>query len=188
MDKDNIQLIINACKENRRAAQKKLYQLYFSYGMSVALRYASNREEAEEILNESFYKVFKRIAQYDKKYEFKKWFRQILINTSIDYFRKYNKIKQLVSLELEDRYTQDAHHSGIHNLLYEDLLKLIQQLPPSYRLVFNMYALEGYKHHEIADKLNISIGSSKSNYSKARKLLRKIIDEGHVKKNKTHVR
>lgn len=133
--------------------------------------------EAEEILNDAFFKAFSRLDQYDEHYDFKQWFRVILINTSIDYFRKYKKLAiypsgELISAEVEQ-------NTGWENLLYEDILKHIQSLPPSYRLVFNLFAIEGYKHHEIAEKLSISVGSSKSNYAKARKLL-----QSYLKKSK----
>lgn len=179
-DNQNIQLILNACRAGNRAGQKKLYQLFFSYGMSVALRYSGNRVEAEEILNTSFFKVFKKIDQYDSDYEFKKWFRQILINTSIDYHRKFKKF-ETYSLPESDLIKAEVTN-GLENLLYEDLLKIIQKLPPSYRLVFNLHAIDGFKHHEIADQLNINVGTSKSNFFKARKLLQAYIKrDGRVK-------
>ncbi len=169
----NIQLLIKACKQGNRSGQKKLYQLFFGYGMSVALRYSGNRPDAEEIMNESFYKVFSKIESFDEDKEFKKWFRRILINTAIDYQRKYKKLKIYA--------TDDPIESGISindgydNLAYEDLLKKIQLLPPGYRTVFNMYAIDGLKHHEIAEQLGVSVGTSKSNYSKAKKLLQSYI-------------
>lgn len=166
----HIQNLLSACLKNDRAAQKELYRTYFSYGMSVALRYASNRKEAEEIFNDAFYKVFKRIEQYNRDYPFKAWFRQILINTSIDYQRKYKKLKPFAALE-DQNINESADNFGYDNLVYEDLLEHIQKLPPTYRLVFNMYAIDGLKHHEIASELGISEGTSKSNYSRARKLL-----------------
>jgi RNA polymerase sigma-70 factor, ECF subfamily len=173
----NISLVILACREGNRAAQKRLYQLYFSYGMSVALRYANARAEAEEILNESFFKVFSKIDQYDENNEFKKWFRSILVNTSIDYHRKYNKLKTISSEKLET--SEVDHNIALENLLYDDLLKVIQLLSPGYRVVFNLYAIDGYKHQEIAEQLNISVGTSRSNYAKARKLL-----QGYLEKMK----
>jgi len=182
---DKIHLLIQACVENRRAGQKKLYQLYLSYGMSVALRYTSNRIEAEEVLNESFFKVFKKINQYDTKYDFKKWFRKIIINTSIDYYRKFKKID--TQELLLDFHEEKEQNDGWDNLLYQDILKHIQKLPPSYRLAFNMYVIEGYKHHEIAEKLNISVGTSKSNYAKARYMLQKHLKTNNAVKSRKHV-
>ncbi|MCP3929143.1 MAG: RNA polymerase sigma factor [Bacteroidetes bacterium] len=137
--------------------------------MSIALRYSGTKGEAEEILNDAFYKVFSRIDQYDSNFDFKIWFRTIIINTSIDHFRKYKKFK--VDTYDEKMNLEVDKNEGWKKLVYEDILKCIQLLPPSYRLAFNMYAIEGFKHHEIATKLNISVGTSKSNYAKARKML-----------------
>lgn len=165
----NIQLIIQGCRRGNRNAQRKLYQLFFSYAMSVSVLYSTNKEDAEEIMNTSFLKVFKKIDQFDEAYSFKPWFRSILIHTSIDYFRKYKKLKAHSSENLEtELFTQNT---GLDNLLYLDIIEHIQLLPPQYRLVFNLYAIERFKHHEIAEKLNISIGTSKSNYAKARRKL-----------------
>ncbi|MEL6924758.1 MAG: RNA polymerase sigma factor, partial [Bacteroidota bacterium] len=168
---------IKACREGNRAGQRKLYELYFSYAMSIALRYTSNRTEAEEVLNDGFYKVFAKIDQYDPNYEFKKWLRSILVNSSIDYFRKYKKYKTEIPGELPS--VGSEKNVAWENLLYEDILKHIKLLPPSYRVVFNLYAIDGYKHHEIAEQLNISIGTSKSNYSRARHLLQNYLSKSY---------
>lgn len=137
--------------------------------MSVAIRYASNQVEAEEVFNDAFFKVFSKINQFDEKRAFKSWFRQIIIYTAIDYNRKYKKMKPY---QIEEEIVADTDNNvGWDNLLYNDILKHIQKLPPSYRIVFNMRAIEGYKHREIAAQLGISEGSSKSSYSKARRLL-----------------
>lgn len=168
-EKSNIRMLIKACKEGNRTGQKKLYQLFFSYGMSVAIRYAGDQAEAEDVFNEAFFKVFKKIDQFDESKNFKAWFRRIVIHTSIDYNRKYKKLKPYA---LEEGLVGDTDKNfGWDNLLYEDILKHIQKLPPSYRIVFNMRAIEGFKHREIAEQLGISEGSSKSSYSKARSLL-----------------
>ncbi len=165
----NITLIIQACRTGNRAAQKRLYQLFFSYAMSVALRYSSAKTEAEDIINESFFKVFSKLDQYDENYDFKSWFRTILVNTSIDYHRKYKKLK---TYSTEEVINEDVDsNQGFDNLLYEDILKGIQLLSPTYRLVFNLYAIDGFKHQEIAEQLNISVGTSRSNYARARKFL-----------------
>ena len=170
-EKHNIEFILTSCRAGNRAGQKKLYELYYSYGMSVCLRYTNSMEEAQEVLNDGFYKVFKKIDQYDSSYPFKKWFRVILIHAAIDHHRKYKKLKQ----QLDTPDIELAYNEGLDNLAYEDVLQHVQKLPPAYRMVFNLYAIEGYMHHEIAEKLNISVGTSKSNYSKARKKLQTFI-------------
>lgn len=139
--------------------------------MSVALRYAGEKSEAEDIFNEAFFKVFSKLNQYDERYDFKKWFRRILINTAIDYQRKYKKM-QLASLDVKYQgQVEGARNEGLTSLLYEDILAEIQALTPGYRVVFNLYAIDGYKHQEIAEQLNISVGSSRSNYARARSIL-----------------
>lgn len=178
----NIALIIQACRSGNRAAQKRLYQFYFSYGMSVALRYASAETEAEDIFNEAFFKVFSKLDQYDERYEFRKWFRRILINTAIDYQRRYKKMR-LASLETDyhDKISNTGN-AGWENLLYEDILAEIQLLTPGYRVVFNLYAIDGYKHQEIAEQLNISVGSSRSNYARARTILQERLQKKYATK------
>lgn len=186
MEQNNhkVQFLIAACRAGKRAGQRKLYELFFSYGMSIALRYSSNRSEAEEILNESFHKVFLHIDRYQETYGFKKWFSTILIHTSIDYYRKYKKLDVFATDIIVD--PSYDHNQGWDKLLYEDILKYIQMLPPSYRIVFNLFAIDGYKHTEIAQQLNISVGSSKSNYAKARKRLQQYLLENQDLKRYGH--
>jgi len=169
----NLKLLIQACRDNNEAGRKKIYDLYYNYGMSVSIRYSGAFEEAEEILNDSFLKAFLKIDQYDYNLEFKFWLRKIIINTAIDHKRK----KKGINLELQEDIllSQHNYNDGFEKLLYEDLLKAIHELTPGYRLVFNLYAIDGYKHHEIAERLNISVGSSKSNYAKARMKLQTIL-------------
>ncbi len=179
--KENIKLIIYACLEGKVAGQKKLYQLYFSYAISIALRYADDLSEAEDIVNEAFLKVFRNLNQYDTSLEFRPWFKVILIHAAIDYIKKHKKIKFSV---LDYQFnTKGEDVSGLQQLFAEDIMKEIQLLPPKYRLVFNLYAVEGYNHVEIAQKLGISVGGSKSNYSRARKILRKKLEQLNTQKS-----
>ena len=172
---ENISLIIEGCKVGKQSDQKRLFELYYAYGMSIALRYARNKRDAEEIMNDAFMKVFLKIETYDSKYEFKKWFRRILINVAIDYLRKY----KLYQSEYDDSHilVQSTTNVGLEDMLYEDLLQTIQQLPDGYRNVFNLYAIDGYKHREIAEILKITIGTSKSNYARGKVILQKMILE-----------
>ena len=176
----DISIIISTCKNKNRAGQKKLYELFFNYGMGIALRYAKDRSEAQAILNDSFFKVFDKIHQYDQSCEFKPWFRKILVNTALDYQRQSKRWDRKLGIiqRAEQNYNQGWEH-----LNYEDVLKHIQLLPPAYRLVFNLFAIEGLKHQEIADKLDISVGSSKSNYAKARKKLQTSLAKAGLGKN-----
>ncbi len=177
----NFSLLIRACINGNKAGQRKLYELFYSYGMSICLRYAANKSEAQEILNDGFYKVFTKIDQYDDYKPFKQWFRVILIHASIDYHRKYHKLKPFVELSPNDS-DNTVGNEGLDSLLYDDVMEHIQQLPPQYRLVFNLYAIDELSHREIAERLDISIGTSKSNYSKARRKLQEMLmANGNVK-------
>ncbi len=179
----NFSLLIKACLNGNKAGQRKLYQLFYSYGMSICLRYAANKSEAQEILNDGFFKVFTKIGQYDQQKPFKHWFRVILIHASIDYHRKYHKLEPFVELGPTDS-PDPVLNQGWDHLLFDDVMDCIQQLSPQYRLVFNLFAIDELTHKEIAERLDISIGTSKSNFSKARKKLQKILRENyHLKLN-----
>lgn len=142
--------------------------------MSICLRYAKSKMEAQEILNDSFLKVFIKIEKYNVEKSFKGWLRRILINTALDNYRKYSKHYYLQNINsIPD--VQDNNVDVQAELAYEDLLAIIQQLSPAYRTIFNLYVIDGFKHEEIAEKLNISVGTSKSNLSKARENIRILI-------------
>ncbi len=170
MQNQELKNLIKDCLSNKRKAQKKLFDLLFAYGMSVALRYSKNIQEAEDIINDSYVNLFKNLNRYDGQYPIKAWFRRIIINAAIDYSRKYNKLQNNWKEEIK---TTKNINEGLTNLLYEDVLKVVQQLPDRYRKVFNLYAIDGYKHHEIAEMLGIHIGTSKSNYARAKALMQK---------------
>ena len=141
--------------------------------MGVCLRYSRNRDEAIEILNEGFLKVFLKLGKYTPGLSFKGWLRKVMINSAIDYFRRNER--HYHSLDIS--HAQYASSSGdILDAIYEkEIIAAIQRLPASYRIVFNLHVIEGYKHEEIAHQLNISIGTSKSNLAMARNKLRKIL-------------
>ncbi len=132
-----------------------------------------------EVVNDGFIKVFMNMRHYDKERSFKGWFRRILINTAIDNFRS-NK-NHYHHLDAEDQTISNFNDNIIDTMSANEILNLVQCLPPAYKLVFNLYALEGYKHSEIAEKLNISIGTSKSNLAKARNKLKTAIQTLNAK-------
>lgn len=171
--------IIKGCRKRRRKSQKKLYKMFYAYGMSITLRYADSREQAAEILNDAFMKVFTNIGKYDLNRPFKPWLRRIIVNTAINHYHKHNKDRQLVDLELaEDEVnTKEDVLSGIS---YDEIIEMVQQLSPAYRTVFNLYVIEGFKHKEIAEMLDISVGTSKSNLSKAKKNLQSIVEKNFI--------
>ena len=181
----NLGLIIAGCQKGNRASQERLYKYYHSYGMSISLRYAKNRLEAREILNESFLKVFTKLDQYDKTQPFQFWLRRIIINTAIDYYRKSQRDPLFMDIDVA---LQIADDNPIEVDINESIntLPILQQLPPAYRLIFNLYVMEGFKHQEIADQLGISINTSKSNLARAKQKLKELIvsRENYQSKNK----
>jgi len=165
--------LIADCKANKRSAQELLYKSFYGYGMSVCLRYTSDREEAKEVLNDGFVKVFTKLNQYSSDSNFKAWFRRILINSSIDFYRQKQR---KVELTLTEQYAEKGIEADYYSQLsYDELIYFVQELSPIYRMVFNLYAIEGYPHEEIAQMLNISVGTSKSNLSRAKGNLREMI-------------
>ncbi|MFT6319214.1 MAG: RNA polymerase sigma-70 factor (ECF subfamily) [Granulosicoccus sp.] len=178
-DSPNIQLLIEGCRRDNRASQLKLYEHFYSYGLSITLRYSKNREEALEILNDSFLKAFVKIDQYDSDFPFKPWLRRILINSSIDYHRKYSRLNENLEVAPTTELAAASYNFALDNLAFEDLIAVLQKLSPAYRLVFTLYVVEGFKHQEIAEKLNIAIGTSKSNLAKARIKLKSILQSSH---------
>ncbi len=128
--------------------------------------YSKSKEEAEEIADDAFLKVFKNLNTYDMDLSFKGWFRRILINSAIDYYRRNKKHNK--SVDLDHAPEIESFDNNIIDILsVNEIMQVVQGLPPAYKIVFNLYVLEGYKHREIAKQLNISEGTSKSNLSKA---------------------
>jgi len=157
-----------------------LYRYYYAYGMSICLRYTKNRDEALEVLNDSFLKVFENISTYDTSKPFKSWFRQITVNTCIDFYRKNKRLSVKDSLLKNDYETYE--YDKIDELEVEDILKLIRSIPDYYALIFNLYEIEGFDHNEIAEKLNITASTSRANLSRAKKMIRELFE----KQNYTH--
>jgi len=170
----NLRLIIEGCLHGNEQSQQRLYAYYYGFGLNIALRYSKNRREAEEIFNDAFLKVFKNLDKYDPQYSFRAWLRRIIANAAIDYFRKYQRNKiNFSSNELPiDLGSNEDPFLNINPT--DDVLPIVQQLSPAYRMVFNLYVMEEYKHHEIASLLNITVGTSKSNLARAKVKLREL--------------
>lgn len=165
-----IENLYEGCRTGNRHAQEKLYHALASKMLGVCLRYARSTFEAEDMLQSGFIKVFRHIDSYRGAGSFEGWIRRIMVNTAIEIYRK--NLRNGLSVEIEEVY-EDTHHTFSMDVLEcEDLLRLIQTLPEGYRLVFNMYALEGFSHREIAETLQISEGASKSQLSRARAWLK----------------
>lgn len=167
------QEIVKGCLKKDKLAQKSLYDRYSGLLLGICIRYATDVPEAEDILQESFVKVFLNIGDYSGQGSFIGWMRKIVINTAITHYHKNLKHKHYV--EIEELYTSEAGSSDNPDTPFtaDELLKVLDQLPPGYRAVFNLYAIEGYKHKEIAEMLKIDVNTSKSQYSRARSLIQK---------------
>ena len=166
-------ILIKGCMKGDRESQKMLYKHYYGYAMSVCVRYAHSMEEAQEIMNDGFLKVFTKINQYDPNRSFKGWLRRIMINTAIDYFRSNKNHYHHHEIELAEG--EQEKEDILRDLSYNEIIALVQRLSPGYRTVFSLYVIEGYTHEEISEKLNINVGTSKSNLSKARANLRSML-------------
>jgi RNA polymerase sigma factor (sigma-70 family) len=174
MGEEELHQLIKGCMKQDRKSQKVLYKAFYGFSMAICLRYAGDRDEAATVVNQGFFKVFTRIDTYDISRPFKAWLGRIMTNVSIDYYRANLKMAYAEDLE-QAEHLQDTSVPADHNLNYADLLTMVQRLPQGYRTVFNLYAIDGYTHEQIADMLNINVGTSKSNLFKARQKLRQMI-------------
>jgi RNA polymerase sigma-70 factor (ECF subfamily) len=173
--------LIEGCRANDRASQKELYLMLKDYAMKICYRYQNNVEQVEEIMNEGFIKLFRNIGQFeearhtDVTASLKGWFKRILVNTCIDHYRKNSSYINGQMLSEDTENIADKQETGLDVLSYKEIIEAIRLLSPAYRTVFNLFVIEGLTHEEIAGQLGISVGSSKSNLSKARENLRKIL-------------
>ena len=182
---NQLKSLIRGCRKGKRDSQKQLYAQFYNYAMSVCLRYSRNREEAQEIVNDGFMKVFTRLDKYNDSLSFQGWLRRIMVNSSIDFYRRNEKHYNHLDIVHASDVSSDA--DSISQLSEQEIMAAVQLLPPAYRMVFNLYAIEGYKHDEIAHKLGISSGTSKSNLAKARMKLKKALEETYTNNyNKKH--
>jgi RNA polymerase sigma factor (sigma-70 family) len=166
--------LLKQCKAGERKAQELLYKQFASKMLGVCLRYATDKMEAEDMLQNGFIKVFQKISDFRGEGSFEGWIRRIMVHSSIEYYRKHHKMMQLVDLDDAAGETS-ANPLATAKLEANDLMRLIQQLSPGYRIVFNLYAIEGYSHKEIAAIAGITEGASKSQLSRARAILREQI-------------
>ena len=168
--------LIVGCLDGSRRHQKALYDRYAPYMMGVCMRYASSEAEAEDLLQDGFVTVFRKLGSFEGRGELGGWMRKIFLNTALMNFRKTKHLLQQMEMEA-GRYAIDAGEDPFDQASAADLMRLMQELPAGARLVFNLYAVEGFEHHEIAEQLGISTGTSKSQYSRARSLLREKIEK-----------
>ena len=176
--------LINQCKKGIRDAQKTLYDNYKSKWFMICLRYVKKREDALDVLQNALVKIYSKLDTFDDtKGNFDAWSSRIVVNESIMFQRKFWRQEEVSELNLDYHLThQDA--SAISNLTVQELTKMIQKLPDGYRLVFNMYTIEGFSHKEIAEELGITIGTSKSQLFKAKNMLRERLESAFYKEDR----
>lgn len=176
--------IIELCRKGDRAAQKELYERFSPKLFAVCLRYSKNRMEAEDYLHEGFMKIFAKIDQFKHQGPLEAWMRRIMVNTILEAFRKNSRMpttnETRIPADLTDEENEDNDLNESADI--NEVLKLIEELPEKYRIVLNLYVLEDFSHEEIARQLGISVGTSKSNLSRARQWLKKRL--GKEKKDK----
>ena len=175
------QELVQDCIAGKRAAQKKLYDLYAGKMMAVCLRYARTSFEAEDVLQEAFVKVFEHIKTFKGECPLEFWIRRIMVNTALKQHRKMMFVSSIGENDKIENIPEEEFI--ISGYAYDDLLSMIQSLAPRYQLIFNLYAIEGYSHKEIATMLEISEGTSKSQYSRARAILKDMLERHEEKYN-----
>lgn len=167
--------LIQGCLTGDRKMQEELYSRFSPKMYAVCLRYATNAEEAQDLLQEGFIKIFKNLEKFRHEGSFEGWMRRVFVNTSIESYRKRVNVNTIT--ERDEIRIEDSSWNALDNLAEKDIVRLVQDLSPGYRTVFNMYVIEGYSHKEIANTLGITEGTSKSQLARAKGILQKRVTE-----------
>jgi RNA polymerase sigma-70 factor, ECF subfamily len=186
-DSKELQELIKLCKNNDRKAQERLFKVSYPLALTVCRRYTRDLEEAQSVVNEGMMKVFKELEHYSTELPFGGWVRRIMINTSIDHYRRLRRYQDRFSeLDEKEEFTTLFEEDTLDKISADEILSLVQELSPAYQMVFSLFAVEGYTHREIAEKLGISEGTSKSNYAKARAKMQKALTTFYTIKQQQH--
>jgi RNA polymerase sigma-70 factor, ECF subfamily len=182
---DELSLLIESCIKGDRKSQQVVYQKFYGKMMSICLRYTKNKDEAKDILQDGFIKVFSSLAKYNFQGSFEGWIRRIVVNTAIDSFRKKSSLQINDNVKFVDQL-QDVVEEEVNEDIdlaphykVADIIEAMQQLSPAYKVVFNLYIFEDYSHRQISEKLGITEGTSKSNLAKAKQNLIKILEKNY---------
>jgi RNA polymerase sigma factor (sigma-70 family) len=180
-----IEIVLEGCRQNSRPAQKELYTAYFGFVMSLTIRYARNYEEAVEMANDGLLKVYRDISRFTPRYDsilssFGGWLKKVVINSSIDYLRKYNKLEHTQELGVSATDLADRGVTGADELQYKEILKCIDLLAWNKKLVFNLYVIDGLTHVEISKKLGIPVNTSKGYLFKAKQELQAMLKKNEI--------
>lgn len=181
---EELEILIKNCQKNKRAAQAEVYKRYSSVLFSVCMRYAKSYEDAQDLFQDGFILIFNKIDQFQFKGSFEGWMRRIMVNLCIERLRSQNHL-----FVINEEITEDGDAAEADEIIedekrysYEELLSFVHQLPDRYGQVFNLYAIDGFSHQQIAEMLGISVGTSKSNLSRAREKLVQILNKNHSEK------
>jgi RNA polymerase sigma factor (sigma-70 family) len=181
LEENEIHILLDECAKEIRTSQKRLYALFFEYAMSICMRYADTGNDALEILNDGFLKVFREIRKFEPLQSnpvgaFKAWMKKIMIFTAIDHYRKNQKYNRNTDDLKETVLEQPAQdETQLEKLSHKEIMECVVKLPPAYRTVFSLFVIDGFSHNEIAERMGISTGTSKSNLAKARAWLQKML-------------
>jgi RNA polymerase sigma-70 factor (ECF subfamily) len=180
--RNNEEELIKGCVRRERSAQKHLYEKFSPKMYAICCRYVKDSMEAEDVLITAFTKILDRIEQFKGEGSFEGWIRRVVVNEALTYLRKNRSM--YIETELDAAYREPDYQTLSDHLEAEDLLNLIQELPAGYRIVFNLYAIDGYSHKEIAEQLNITESTSKSQLSRARVFLQKLLVDQSLTSNR----
>ncbi len=177
--------LVRRCAGGDIRSQEFLYRRYFSFAMSICIRYTRDENEAMEIVNDSYMKVLEKISDYDQSRPFRSWYGKILVNTAIDNYRKNLKNNEYVSI---DTITETGENDPEieTELSVNDILKLYSYLPANYRITFNLFEMEGYSHEEIGQMLGVTASTSRANLARAKKMLRELYQRHIISAKKSH--
>jgi RNA polymerase sigma-70 factor (ECF subfamily) len=181
-NKEIVKDLVDSCIKGNRKSQELLYKEFYGKMLAVCMRYSRNKEEAQDVLHDGLIKVFMKLKSFENKGSFEGWVRRIIVNVAIDFVRTrkdfYIKEEQEFLIdEIVDDYDKSEEIEKLRRMRAETIIGLMQKLSPAYRTVFNLFAVENMQHKEIAETLNISIGTSKSNLAKAKVKLKELVEQ-----------
>lgn len=184
---NDLEFLIDGCIKGDRKCQQIVYESYYGKMKSLCLRYARDADEAQDLLQDGFMKVFTKIGKYNQQGSFEGWMRRIIVNNAIDHYRR--KKNDFVFTDSDYVLDANAEHEEVDDydaesseIKVNQIVEAIQQLSPAYRAVFNLYVMEDYSHKQISEQLGISVGTSKSNLAKAKANLKKILEKEYIRK------
>lgn len=184
----NARDVVSKCLENDAAAQKQLYEYYAPQMLSICYRYTKDPHEASDVLQEGFVRMFRGLHQWKEEGDLGAWIRKIMVNTALNWLRDNKRMQWISDDSIGDEYESSSVITPLQQMQAKELADLIRQLPHGYQAVFNLHAVEGYSHGEIAKMLNISEGTSRSQYLRARKYLVDLIEQSQLEKTQVYAR